>query len=979
MGRGADVSRPLPSAPLQGARRERRRGDALRGLLAGLLMTAIVLGVPAALILVIGNPLPQVSGQDLFAGRQSSEFIIKVFACVAWLAWAQVAACLLVEMVAGVRGTGMPWRVPFAVAAQQDFARRLVTAVLLLATASHGLQSATTATAVASRPAATAGQFGGTVQYGPGSGQSGTPAGQQAATRAAVPTTGPSAVPGAPGAAGAGAAAGRDLHATKTYIVLPPQGRHHDSLWDIAERYLGSGIRYKEIYELNKGRLQPDGERLTLESLIYPGWTLVMPADAQGDGLVEVGGPGPLASAPIAPPLAPPRGPTAPPPTTRAGATAPGGAVPGLPVNPTSITAPPRGTIGGVAGPAPERSPAIPWDLVGAELLAAGLLEALIGLRRRRSRARYAGGPVARPDSDAAGAEAAIRIGADPAAAQFLDNALRLLASGLAQAQRPVPEIYAARVSAAGLELLLALPEDTAPAPFTVDGGGRWMLARDTVFPDLSGVPAILPGLVSLGGDGRGRVFVDLEAAGGAICVAGDQDAARSVVAAAAVELVTNRWSDDIRVTLVGFGSGLAALNPERLRCVESLGQVLDPVTDRLSRARQAMDAAGVSSVLTGRVRGVPGVGTPQFLVLAAPPDPAELAELTGWARSGHDAPLGVLIAGAVDGAQWQFTIGVDGVLSTGPLGLRVGAQQLSARSYAAIARLMHSEYVATVEAERQRATLVGGLTAAAGLPLTEPVSGVAGNAGGTAGMPPAELATLLTEVPAESIEPTLPRPVDPDEPYSVLVRVFGEPGAEAGDALAPGTPLAVEILSYLALSGPVTARNLAAAVWPYGVTEAERDASLGRLAEWLGTDLAGRSRLSNVDGQLVLSSDVRLDWHQFVAYAQRGGDADLLRALELARGPLATPHLPRRYTWLARQPVAQELPAYVVDIAHRLAQRYLARGEYDGAAAAARAALRVEPLSELLWDDLLLAVRNRDGEHAAQATAAEKAAALAA
>src|ERR1700710_786931 len=69
---------------------------------------------------------------------------------------------------------------------------------------------------------------------------------------------------------------------------MPPQGRHHDSLWDISERYLGSGIRYREVFELNQGRLQPDGSKLTLESLIRPGWTLVLPADARGAGLIEI-------------------------------------------------------------------------------------------------------------------------------------------------------------------------------------------------------------------------------------------------------------------------------------------------------------------------------------------------------------------------------------------------------------------------------------------------------------------------------------------------------------------------------------------------------------------------------------------------------------------------------------------------------------------------------------------------------------------
>jgi nucleoid-associated protein YgaU len=948
--RKVDVSRPLPSAPLQGARRERRRGDAVRGLAAGLLMTAIVIGVPLALLMVIGNPLPDLSGKNLLSGRQSSEFVIKVIACVAWLAWAQVAACLLVELAAGVRGTGMPWRVPFAAAAQQDFARRLVTAVLLLATASHGLQSAAAPLAAANRPVASAGQLGGTVQYGQ------APVGQHTgatAPRAAQHRTGAGDVAGlGAGVSTARGATDRTGAATKTYIVMPPQGRHHDSLWGIAERYLGNGIRYKEIYELNKGRLQPDGERLTLESLIYPGWTLVLPSDARGEGLVELGGPGPLAGTAGTPGHQTPGRPAGTGGTGQAGTGQVG--VPAGPAGlaPISITTPASGTVGGQQGPAPERSPSIPWDLVGAELLAAGLLEVLLGLRRRRSKARFAGGPVAAPDADAAGAEVAIRIGADPAAAAFLDGALRLLARGLAEAERPVPEIYAARVSDERLELLLAVPQDTAPAPFTVEGGGgRWALSRDVALPDAAGIPALLPGLVSIGGDGRGRVFVDLEAAGGAICVEGDHDAARSVVAAAAVELITNRWSDDMHVTLVGFGRALAPLDPRRLRCVDTLGEVLEAVTDRLSESQQALAAAGVGSVLTGRVRGVRGAMTPEFLVLAAPPEAAELAELQAWARSGHGAPLGILIAGSVESAQWRFTVSDDGILQTGPLGLRVGAQQLSPRSYSALARLLHAEAAATAAAERQRA----------GLAPVEPIT-----ANGAAPL-----------VPQETITPTVPRPIDPQEPYGVLVRVFGEPTVDGGDALAPGTPLAVEILSYLALAGRVSPRNLAAAVWPYGVTEAERDASIGRLASWLGADSAGRPRLAYTDGLLTLSADVRLDWHLFVAYAERGDDSDLLRAMELARGALAEPHLARRYTWLARESVSRELPAYVVDVAHRLAQRYLARREFDGAAAAARAGLRVEPLSELLWDDLVTAVRNRDGDTAAERAAAEKAAAL--
>src|SRR5205823_7105070 len=137
------------------------------------------------------------------------------------------------------------------------------------------------------------------------------------------------------------------------------------------------------------------------------------------------------------------------------------------------------------------------------------------------------------PDGDAAGVEVAVRLGADAAGAEFLDRALRQLAAAVAEQDRPVPEIYAARLATDALELLLAVPRENAPPPFVAESdGGRWVLDRRRGPPAAADAAAPLPGLVSIGGDGHGRVFVDLEAAGGAICVEGDLNRARSVVAA---------------------------------------------------------------------------------------------------------------------------------------------------------------------------------------------------------------------------------------------------------------------------------------------------------------------------------------------------------------------------------------------------------------------------------------------------------------
>src|SRR5262249_12864954 len=99
----------------------------------------------------------------------------------------------------------------------------------------------------------------------------------------------------------------------KIYVVKPPAGRFHESLWEIAENHLGDGRRYREIFELNAGRPQPDGSVLTIASLIRPGWVLRMPHDAYGPGIEEVKASPPARHSrpPAAPP--PPRRPPRPP------------------------------------------------------------------------------------------------------------------------------------------------------------------------------------------------------------------------------------------------------------------------------------------------------------------------------------------------------------------------------------------------------------------------------------------------------------------------------------------------------------------------------------------------------------------------------------------------------------------------------------------------------------------------------------------
>ncbi|MFI2710661.1 hypothetical protein ACH495_11100 [Micromonospora sp. NPDC018662] len=145
------------------------------------------------------------------------------------------------------------------------------------------------------------------------------------------------------------------------YVVGPPVDGQREYLYAIALRTLGNGNRYREIVDLNTGRAQPDGETFTDGLVLNPGWVLVLPRDARGQG-VRVG-PLPRTRTRSAPPVtrsptpapSPPARTTAPPsrvpPSTRAPATTKAAARP--PVA-TEVAAPPPGgrrTSGGGVDP----------------------------------------------------------------------------------------------------------------------------------------------------------------------------------------------------------------------------------------------------------------------------------------------------------------------------------------------------------------------------------------------------------------------------------------------------------------------------------------------------------------------------------------------------------------------------------------------------------------------------------------------------
>jgi hypothetical protein len=896
---------PIPRVR-QPAPPRRTASDILIGIAAVLALALLTIGVPVALVSVIGLPIPHsLPGLSVLTHQLDIFAILRILSVVVWLAWVQLILCVVAEIRAAVRNTGMPSHVPLA-GGTQALVHRLVTAALLLASASAAISPALTHAAPARAPhvaAATA---------APGSANM---------FRAGGGAGGPKALAGATHTGSAS-----QVH--KIYVVQPPEGRYHESLWEIAQKHLGDGRRYREIFELNSGRVQPDGSKLTIASLIRPGWVLHMPRDAHGPGIEVVSPQGhPPASA----------GADSGHGTAQAGhggaqAGQPAAAAGGAEAAGSGGAESGAGAGGAAVSPAQaQHGPAFPEELAAASLLAAGLLSALGRRRREQLWRRAFGSRMPVPAPDAAAAEAALRLGASEPSARLLDQGLRYLSRALARQDHQPPTVFAAHIGADNLDLWVAPADRDAPAPWQAVGDGEvWRLPRAAVpglDPDqAAGALAPYPGLVSIGSDATGRVLVDLESAHGLIAVTGPDDKVAAALAAMAVELATNRWSDQMHITLAGFGDDLTVLAPGRVTAVPTLAEALPALEARAAEVERALAETGVGSVLTGRSRGLrPEAWAPHYLIAALPPTPAERERLLALARTRHAAAAGYVIAGEVPGATWTWELSPDGRLHAGLLGFDVEAQLLPVEQHAAVVALFQA----------------------------------AGRAGGE------DLGPLPPDAaPAEQLEPASVMPVE--------ITLLGPVSVEAPGSIEPDRrALATELVVYLAAHpGGVHPNVLTGAIWPRGVTTDVRDAALARVADWLGTDDIGRPHLAtDASGRLRLGSQVRADWQVFRSLAGRAalaaaGDGSpgadeaalLARALDLVGGQLLDGREAGRYAWLAADDLEYEVSARVADAAHRLCELRLAAGNARGAMEAARQGLRLAFNDELLWRDLLTA-----------------------
>lgn len=231
----------------------RRLTDFVTGLAALLALLALTVGVPIALAVAVGWPLPTTVPSLTTIERSVSSgidhhVIIKTLALIAWAAWLQIALTVIVETVALARGRiARPLRV---LPGLQGGIGRLVTTAALVLT-SLLPNAGQIASASASAPASTAAFDA-----------------YRAPIALVLPDT--ATVPSVTTPA-------EETVTAEAMIAV----ERHDSYWAIAERVFDDGTRWREIRDYNVGRTMSDGTTITADSeTLHPGWQLHLPPTA---------------------------------------------------------------------------------------------------------------------------------------------------------------------------------------------------------------------------------------------------------------------------------------------------------------------------------------------------------------------------------------------------------------------------------------------------------------------------------------------------------------------------------------------------------------------------------------------------------------------------------------------------------------------------------------------------------------------------
>lgn len=221
--------------------------DFIKGVGSLALSVILLIGIPAALIALIGFPFPTEMPQlDLIQRHIQDadipdEFVVKTLALLVWFVWAQLAIGFVTESIAVARGRAAN-RAPI-VPGIQLVARKLVASSVLIISV---LSPAKGAIAAPLMP---------------------------------IDATEVSAFD-------AGQVSEVDEFSKVKSAGVSAKGQYEtqkgDNWWEMAEKLLGDGMRWSELRDLNSGKTMLTGDVVNQNTeTVKPGWHLDVPADAE--------------------------------------------------------------------------------------------------------------------------------------------------------------------------------------------------------------------------------------------------------------------------------------------------------------------------------------------------------------------------------------------------------------------------------------------------------------------------------------------------------------------------------------------------------------------------------------------------------------------------------------------------------------------------------------------------------------------------